>query len=568
MDSAFQIRILDRLRLLYGDRGESILRDLERLIDRHGDLCAGRRDGLWDERTVVLITYGDQIRGGEQSPLETQRQFLLDFGLDRLIDTVHILPFFPYSSDDGFSVTDYRSVHPNVGEWQDVDRMGQSFRLMFDFVLNHCSRSHPWFQKYLRGQAPYTDFFIEAEPSMDLSTVIRPRSTPLLTPVETTRGTRHVWTTFSADQVDLNFASPDVLLEMIDLLLTYIARGAAWIRLDAIGFLWKRAGTPCLHLPETHAVVKLMRDIVDTVAPGTVLITETNVPHHENVTYFGDADEAHVVYQFSLAPLLLDALVTGDARPLQGWLTHLRYPGAGMTFLNFTASHDGIGVRPLEGLVPQERLDALVDHVRRCGGRVSMRAMADASETPYELNTTYISAMNDPDGSTPDALTRKFLASQGLMLSLRGVPAIYFHSLVGTFNDDEGVARTGQNRSINRRKFQDGTLRRRLQNEQGLQRMVLDGYRRMLEIRICQPAFHPGAEQHMTASGHDSVISFTRISQDGRQRIHVLANVAHAPVEIDLRAINAHDCRRSLLRDCPVSRTGYTLDAWEIAWLT
>lgn len=568
MDSALQVRILDRLRTLYGSRGQSVLGDLRRLMDRRGNLSGPRRDALWDERTVILITYGDQIRGGQQSALEMQRQFLLDFELDRFIDTVHILPFFPYSSDDGFSVTDYRSVHPRVGDWHDVDRMGQSFRLMFDFVLNHCSRSHPWFENYLRGETPYTEFFIEADPSLDLTDVVRPRSTPLLTPVETNRGAKHVWTTFSADQVDLNFASPHVLLEMIDILLTYIERGATVIRLDAIGFLWKRIGTTCLHLPETHAVVKLMRDIVDAVAPGTILITETNVPHHENVTYFGDGDEAHAVYQFSLAPLLLDALVTGDARPLQDWLTDLTYPGPGMTFLNFTASHDGIGVRPLEGLVPQNRFDALVEHVRRCGGRISMRSMPDGSQTPYELNATYLSALDDPGGLPPELLSRKFLASQGLMLSLRGIPGIYFHSLVGTFNDEESVARTGHNRSINRRKFEDSALRRRLQDEQGLQRMVLDGYRRMLKIRTGQLAFHPDAEQHVIASGHDPVISFARTSRDGTQRIHVLANVGPKPVEIDLHAIDAHACRHNLLGDCPVSPSTYTLDAWEIAWLT
>ena len=315
-------RISTHLTRLYSGNVEQVLtRLLQRIDDALPRIPAQRTS--WDQTDAVLITYGDQVSQPNKAPLETQRQFLLDRGLADVLSTVHILPFFPYSSDDGFSVIDYRQVDPALGTWSDVAALADDFDLMFDLVINHCSRHSEWFQKYLTGEQPYSSFFIEVDPNEDVSQVTRPRSHPLLTPFETSRGTRHLWTTFSDDQIDLNFASPDMLVEMIDVLLFYLQRGARIIRLDAIAYLWKQLGTSCIHLPQTHEVVKLMRTVVDEVAPGTILLTETNVPHEENVSYYGNGDEAQMVYQFSLAPLLAEALQSGDATVLNRWLADL-----------------------------------------------------------------------------------------------------------------------------------------------------------------------------------------------------------------------------------------------------
>jgi sucrose phosphorylase len=559
--------MLEKLRLLYGDQAETVLSRIDALADRYSRLRERPRRPLWDERSVVLITYGDQIRQEGLAALEAQRRLLLDFDLNSVINAIHILPFFPYSSDDGFSVIDYCRVDPQVGDWSDVARLGESFGLAFDFVLNHCSQRHAWFQGYREGKEPYTRYFIDLDPSIDLTSVTRPRSTPLLTPYETSRGTKYVWTTFSADQVDLNLENPDVLLEALHILLLYIQNGATVIRLDAIGFLWKRVGTTCLHLPETHAIVKLMRDLADDLAPGTILLTETNVPHAENISYFGAGDEAHAVYQFSLAPLLLDAFLNGDAGPLNAWLTNLEFPGDQMTFLNFTASHDGVGVRPLEGLVAQDRVDALVAATRQRGGRVSMRRNPDGSESPYELNISYLSALNSPAGLPPDRLARKFLTSQGLMVSLRGIPGVYFHSLVGTQNYDQGVAQTGHNRSINRRKFESDELRQVLADSGSLERKVFDGYHHMLAVRIAQPGFHPDAEQTSLACDVPSLVAFTRTSQDGRQRILVTANLGGEPVALDLAKLVEFPVREDLLSGRLVQNREYVLAPYDIAWL-
>jgi sucrose phosphorylase len=565
----FRPRIAAKLRRLYGSEAVGVMRRIDALADRYASLRERIDRRLYGEHTVLMITYGDQVQCEGRPSLQVLNGFLHEYGLDKVISGLHILPCFPYSSDDGFSVIDYRQIDPALGDWRDVDSLAKSFGLMFDFVVNHCSQQHQWFQAYLRGEEPYTDYFIDVDPSADLSAVTRPRSTPLLTPFETQRGTRHVWTTFSADQVDLNFANPHVLLEMLDVLLFYVQHGARAIRLDAVGFLWKTIGTGCIHLPQTHTAVKIMRDLLDDVAPGTVIVTETNVPHEKNISYFGggDGDEAHVVYNFSLPPLVLDAFLTADATPLNRWLSTLDYPGPGMTFLNFTASHDGIGVRPLEGLVPRERVLALAERVRRRGGRVNTRRKPDGTDVPYELNIAYFSALGSPEGLPPDLHARKFLTSQGLMLAIRGVPGIYFHSLVGTPNFEEGVRRTGRNRTINRRKFQVDELRAILNDQSSAQRLVLDGYQKLLAVRTSQPAFHPDANQEVVQTGNESLIALVRSSQDGEQKILVLANVGDKPAGVDLSATGGFAPDRELLTGQPIREREYEIDPYDIAWI-
>ena len=524
-------RTADLLREIYGEVPDELQRGLLDLFDQPEH--RRDRESLWDERDVVLITYADQVRGEVESPLSAQRRFLLDHRLDSLIRCVHLLPFCPYSSDDGFSVIDYLAVDPESGTWDDIAELGESFDLMFDLVLNHASQHHQWFKSYLAGDPEYADFFIDQDPSVDLSRVVRPRSLPLLTPFDGPDGVKHIWTTFSADQVDLNYGNPRVMLAMLRTLVEYARRGARIIRLDAIAYLWKETGTDCIHLPQTHAAVKLMRHVLDISAPGTLVLTETNVPHVENVSYFGDGeDEAHMVYQFSLPPLLLDAIHSGDTTVLRDWMRKLELPSDKTTYFNFTASHDGIGVRPLEGIVSDERMNQLADVVRRHGGRVNTRRRSDGADTPYELNITYLDAVADAASTSPADHARRFLATQAVMLSMRGVPAVYFHSLVGTPNDQEGVARTGHNRSINRRKYQRGELDALLDDPHGLQRRVFDGYRRLLEIRRDLTAFHPNAEQRVLDLSGDGLLGFVRGGDDERQ-VFVLANLSDRPRTVD-----------------------------------
>lgn len=525
MHTPLTARLRQRLGEIYGPAGEAWASRFAELL---AAAPAGRAGATpqWDERDVVLISYGDHVRAAGQPPLRTLHEFLVRHHFDDLFRVLHVLPFFPSSSDDGFSVIDYRTVDPALGDWDDVHRLGQSFGLMFDLVLNHVSQHSHWFQEYLRGTEPYVRYFHEVAPGTDLSAVTRPRSLPLLTEFATSRGAKHVWTTFSADQVDLNFAEPAVLWELAEVLLQYVRHGARIIRLDAIAYLWKQIGTSCVHLPQTHAVVKFLRDLLAWTAPEVIVLTETNVPHAENISYFGDGNEAHLVYQFSLPPLVLDAWLTEDAGPLVRWLAGLDPAPPGAAFLNFTASHDGIGVRPLEGLIPGERFRRLADTIQARGGLLSTRRGPDGQDLPYEWNVTYFDAVTEPGLRDTDVQVRRYLGTQALMLALRGIPAIYFSSLLGAGNDVAGVQESGQARRINRRKFTRDELQAVLQHTDRREARVLAGYRRLLEQRNLQPAFHPDAPQRVWAEVPGWLIAVQRTSLDGGQRILALVNVS------------------------------------------
>ena len=495
------------------------------------------------QEDVILITYGDQFREPNRSPLYSLNEFLQSNLID-VISGVHILPFYPYSSDDGFSVIDYRQVAPELGTWQDIALLGENFNLMFDLVANHISAKSDWFQSFLAGKEPFTEYFPVFEPNIDLSQVVRPRATPLLSPFQTANGLRHVWTTFSVDQIDLDYSNPLVLLEVVDVLLFYVAQGAQIIRLDAIAFLWKIPGTSCIHLPQTHVVVKLFRAILDAVAPSVLLITETNVPHQENISYFGNYlpefqrnDEAQLVYQFPLAPLILHTFLTGDSTHLTDWAEGLPELLPGTTFFNFMASHDGIGVRPVEGLLDAKEIHNLVENTLANGGQVSYRSNPDSSQSAYELNITWFDALNDPSKPEQELDIQRFLASQAIMLSFAGVPGIYVHSLLGSRNCVDCLTETGRARSINRERFLLAELEEELSDPHSLKSRVLTGYRQLLQIRKQQPDFHPATRQRILRLGSD-VFGIQRMAEDG-SRVLSITNVTSRPVDLEIELSNS-----------------------------
>ena len=526
--------IREKLIRLYGEaQAQTTLESLFALIGDAWETAQSSSLAL-SERDVLVISYGDQLQRAGEPPLVTLRQVLKQ--LDLPISGVHVLPFYPYSSDDGFSVIDYFQVDPALGNWEDIRALCQDFRVMFDGVFNHVSAQCAWFQAFLRGQAPYTGYFITADPSADLSMVTRPRTLPLLTPFDTADGRKYVWTTFSDDQVDLNFGNPDVLLEIVKALLFYVEQGAQLIRLDAIAFMWKRIGTTSIHLPETHLIIQLMRDVLDIVAPQTVLVTETNVPHHENISYFGDGqNEAQMVYQFPLPPLIMYTLLTGDAARLTEWARTVERVSDRTTFFNFTASHDGIGLRPVTGILSDQEIHALVQQTLAHGGLVSYKNNPDGSQSPYELNITYFDAITNPDvtAQTPQTAVDRFIVSQAIMLAFLGVPGIYLHSLVGSRNDLAGVKETGRNRTINREKLDADALLAELADASSLRTEVFSRYRQLLAARTAEPAFHPLGGQ-TALSLHPQVFALERISPDGAARVLALHNISGEAVTIDL----------------------------------
>ncbi len=477
------------------------------------------------EADAILITYGDQIVEPDKPTLRTLAEVAAQHLTDA-ISTIHLLPFYPYSSDDGFSVIDYKAINPGWGDWHDVALIGQNFRLMFDAVINHISVQSEWFQGFLQGDSKYANYFITVDPGLDLSAVTRPRTLPLLTPFDTPNGPQHVWTTFGPDQVDINYESPDLLLEIIDVLLFYVAQGAEFIRLDAIAFMWKEVGTTCIHLPQTHHIIQLFRAVLDLVAPNVMLITETNVPHQENISYFGDGrNEAQMVYQFSLAPLILHTFHTGDATKLQQWAVGLEELPNTATFFNFIASHDGIGLRPAEGILTPAEIQHLADTTQAHGGYVSYKTNPDGSRSAYELNVTLFDALSNPNSDEDEQVQiDRFMTSQAIMLTMVGVPGIYVHSLFGSANDYIGVEETGRTRSINRQKWLRAEIEAVLANPKARANKIFQRYVSFLKIRAAHSAFHPnGQQQIIKASSATFVI--LRTSPDETEQMLCVHNI-------------------------------------------
>ncbi|WP_019180896.1 sugar phosphorylase [Microbacterium yannicii] len=483
---------------LYPGRADEVLDALTDLAQRWAPRLHPADRGRPDEGTAYLITYGDAFRREGETPLHTLADVLRTHVRDAVTD-VHLLPIYPWTSDDGFGVVDHREVNPELGTWEDVADLRADHALALDFVANHLSSSSPWFQGWLARDPRYAGYFLEPGQDFDTSHVVRPRTSPLTHDYDRPDGTvAHAWTTFGPDQVDVDPSTPAVLRELTDVLLGYLSRGATTVRLDAIGYLWKQSGTTCIHLPQTHAIIRIWRVLVDALAPGTLLLTETNVPHADNITYFGDgSDEAHMVYQFALPPLVLHAFVTGRATALSEWASRIGPVSDSATWFNFLASHDGIGIRPTEGLLTDDDRALLVERTIARGGRVSMARRADGTEGVYELNTNFLDALVSPASGDPDAdAVTRGLAAHAILLSVIGVPAVYYHSLLGSGQDRGGMEESGIPRRINREVLDAERLSRELAGS-ARRRGMLEGLRRLLTVRRSLAGFSPFADQRV-----------------------------------------------------------------------
>lgn len=521
---------LKSLRSLYDEKqSEWILQKVEELLQKYRTKIKDVKAPL-TEKDVMLITYGDNVQQKGNSHLQTLKKFIDNYCLPE-INTTHILPCFPYTSDDGFSVTDYYEIDPNLGTWGDIEKLSQSSNIMFDAVVNHMSKSSKWFQSFLAQEEGFKDFFVAVDPSIDLSKVVRPRALPLLTPFKTKQGKEiHVWTTFSEDQVDLNPRSPEVFIAILDVLLFYTSKGGKFIRLDAIAFLWKEIGTNCIHLPETHLIIKLHKEVIRLLTDDLYIITETNVPHKENISYFGNGeDEADLVYNFTLAPLLVYSVMKGNVEVLGNWAQSLEFPSDKVCFFNFTASHDGIGMRPLQNIISDEEVGQLAKRAEKHGGLVGYKNNEDGSQSPYELNCNYMDLLSAPE-EDDQVRASKMMLTQSVMLAMPGVPGIYFHSLVGSRNYYKGVEESGIKRRINREKLNYEQLADEIADKDSLRHTIFNSYKRILKIRTNQKAFNPLGKASYLVSDDKKIFVIKREHQG--ETIYAVYNFSNTEASI------------------------------------
>lgn len=530
------------------------IKEMENVLKNYSDHHFKPTQPL-DQRNVYLITYGDSFVDKNRAPLSVLKE-VVDETLKESITDIHLLPMFPYTSDDGFSVTDYLQINPSLGDWENINDLSKDYRLMFDFVANHMSKRSDWFQQFLNNDAQFQMSFVEKEENFDFSNVIRPRVSPLFHSFMNDNGdVKEVWTTFSEDQVDVNVKDPKMLARLTGVLLEYLSKGASSVRLDAIGFLWKESGTTCMHLPQTHAIIKMWRTIIDEWFPNTQIITETNVPHQDNISYFGNGeDEANQVYQFPLPPLVLHTFLKGDSTKLSQWASNIDAVSSTSTYFNFLASHDGIGLRPTEGILTDEERDELVNQVLKNGGKISYKQNPDGSQSVYEMNINYSEALNDL--SLPELTPKKMIAAHHILLSLVGVPAIYYHSIFGSKNDEAGANETGINRRINREKLVKQELLDELKNNPYRQ-TIFNGIKELIQIRKQYSAFDPYAKQEVIDLGTD-VFAVRRFGKN--ESILSLTNVTSH--EVDLVDIHGFD----LIHENNIGSL-FTLSPYQTAWI-
>ncbi|MGL5870141.1 sugar phosphorylase [Clostridium chrysemydis] len=551
--------IQKRLKLIYKENyKDEYLNELISLI-KSQDKKEFKAQKEISQENVYLITYGDSIYEKGEKTLKTLKKFLNRNVKDTITD-VHLLPMFEYTSDDGFSVVDYMKVDEKLGDFSDLKELSKDYRLMYDFVANHMSKESEWFKSFLNDEEGYKDFFIEEDASFDTSNVVRPRTSPLFHKYKGKNKTKSVWTTFSEDQVDLNFKSFKVLYEMTNILIEYAKNGASSIRLDAIGFLIKESKTSCMHLKETHEIIKLWRDILDYLKENTQIITETNVPHKENISYFGENDdEANMVYQFALPPLVLYTMTVNDSTKLSSWASTIDKVSDKSTYFNFLSSHDGIGLRPTEGILSNEEREVLIKKTLDNGGKVSYKNNTDGSKSVYELNINYNDALlNKNTDTSEDMQVKKIVGAHSILLSFVGVPSFYYHSLLGSRNYYKGVEETGINRRINREKLELSFIEKELREDKR-RKKIFKELLKFISIRKKESAFSPFAKSKVIKISKD-IFALERFNEKTNEKILYILNIT--PNKQTIKNLKGENIVNNKEINGEIS-----LDAYEFIWI-
>ena len=543
---------------------------LEHVIETQNDMPLHiTEDGeSWSQNTIVMITYADTIEDTNSLPINSINKFLKTYCADTF-EIVHILPFFPSSSDKGFSVKDYYSVYHQFGQWNDILRISKEFGVMADVVINHGSSESLWFKNFIKAKGKGSDYFLNFDEPFDTSKVVRPRTSDLLNPVKTNDGIKYVWCTFSKDQVDYNFSNPVVLFEFVQIIIFYLAKGITVFRFDAVAFIWKKIGTSCINLEKTHEIVRLFRTLLTYLSPKAILVTETNTPARENVSYFGNANEAHWIYNFSLPPILIYSILAGDSSYLEKLTMSMPPSQLGTSYLNFIASHDGIGLRPAETFLTKDEVTRFINLMEQNGGRVSYRSNNTDTPEPYEINITLFDAMKESFNKEVNLCVERFMCIHAIMLSLEGVPAFYIHSLFGTRNDYALYKQTNQNRSLNRGKIKISEID--LSNESEPQSYIFLQLKKLMLIRKKQPAFHPNAVQFTLHLG-SNLYGIWRQSLDKKQSIFCISNLTDEIVNLSLLDLNliGFDHWRDIISEIEIDDITSEIEfrPYQTMWLT
>ena len=518
------------------------------------------------EKTSLVISYGDNIYSSQSSSMKIFQKFFQK-NLEKLFDTIHFLPFYPSSSDSGFAVKDHYQIDKKIGNWSDLKKISKSKKIMADVVINHASARGLWFKNFLKRKKPGKDYFLTVNSKFNTSKVVRPRDHKLLKKIKIFEKNDYLWRTFSPDQIDLNFKNPSVLLRFIKIIIHLINNGVTIFRLDAIAYLWKQNGTKCINLSQTHEIIKLLRVVTSLLNVQTLIITETNLPEKENLSYFGKNNEANWVYNFSLPPLLIHAFLFENSSYLNQWSRKLPSTKHGNCYLNFIASHDGIGIRPTEGILNEKTLSSFLKRLKKNGSKFSYRKVQNKSKKVYEANITVFDALRKSDFD-PKGLffLERYVSAHAIMISFEGIPAVYFNSLFGKSNDEAKYIITGNNRDVNRYKWNFNNITTKLRDKKSKQSIFYRNIGALLEIKRKQKAFHPNASRININLG-PKIFCFKRISKDKKQSIICMTNLSSKIQTPNFKKIGSY---RDLLNSNLKFREGNSLilKPFQTVWLT
>ncbi len=570
--------ILKRLNYIYDtiiskEKTLEYSKKINRLINHYKKLeVKTETKDLWSESSILLITYADSIsKGISGKSLNNFGKFYKNY-LKKFINCIHFLPFFPSSGDGGFSVKNHFEVDETYGTWDDIKELSKNANIMTDLVLNHASSEGQWYKNFLKEKRPGKNYFYIVDKDYDSSKVVRPRDHNLLSEIKFLNEKKFLWCTFSYDQIDLNFKNPEVLLEFINLILTFASYGIKIFRLDAVAFIWKKSGTTCLNLTQTHEIIKLLRDIVDQLEKGIIIVTETNLPKQENLSYFGKNDEAHWVYNFPLPPLIINTFLFEDSSALTKWSMKMPPAQIGNAYLNFISSHDGIGMRPAEGVLTDKEIKKMLQRLKKNGSQFSMRKLSNGEEKVYEANISLFDALKFTESDEKGKFDlKRFIAAHCIILAIEGVPAFYFNSLFATKNDEKAFASSGIKRNLNRYKWDYSSLISLLNDKDSIEHNSYDAFKYLISIRKVQPAFHPNATQ-FTLNLDKNIFSVWRQSRDRKQSIFALTNVSSKTVKLNSNQINLIDDEQWFDLLCPNEKITdgqfIKLNPYQTVWIT
>ena len=519
------------------------------------------------EKTTLVICYGDSVYSEKKKSIKVFHSFFQK-KLKNYFDTIHFLPFYPSSSDSGFAVKDHYKVENKLGNWFDIKNVSKSSNVMADMVINHSSARGLWFKNFLKKKEPGKDYFLTVDTKFNTSKVVRPRDHKLLKKINIFKKTEYLWRTFSPDQIDLNFKNPSVLIQFIKIMIHLINNGVTIFRLDAIAYLWKEKGTKCINLKQTHEIIKLLRNIINLLNVQTTIITETNLPEKENLSYFGKNDEANWIYNFSLPPLLIHAFLFENSSFLNKWSKNLPNTKNENCYLNFIASHDGIGIRPTEGLLDEQTLNNFLKRLKKNGSKFSFRKVQNKVKKVYEANITVFNALKKSDYDQKGKFNlERYVSAHAIMISFEGIPAIYFNSLFGTSNDEAKFIITGNNRDVNRYRWNLKNITSKLKNNESKQSIFYNKLCYLLNIRRKQKAFHPNATR-LNLNFGPKIYGFKRISKDRKQTIICITNISSQKQKIKVHKENLKFRNLMNSKTKIVNKQFLLLDPFETIWLT